>query len=366
MEQAVLRVRAAVESASAGLVDRREVVELLALAAVARQHVLVLGPPGTAKSELVRRFAAALDARRFEYLLGRFTEPSEIFGPVDLIRLRAGEVVTRTQGMLPSAEIAFLDEVFLGSTAILNTLLGVLNERRYRRGHETVEVPLRLCVGASNDRPETPELAAFGDRFALTAFVEPVDDTLLEDLLESAYALPEVSPQASIADLDVLARAARSVDLGPVRTPYAECIRVLRREGLYLSDRRVVQGQRLLAAAAALAGRTTASVADLWPLVSILPDADGQRRAREVLRDRLDAADNPTLPTAAEAASAGRAARERRLLEVGSQLLEHPDTGEGWRLKLEGVAREIDSSFPEDALPPSIVGLRARIVEALG
>ena len=111
-------VRQAIRVASEGLVERGPLVELVALAAVAREHVLVVGPPGTAKSEAVRRISAVLGGTYFEYLIGKFTEPSEIFGPVDLRKLREGVVETETRGMLPEADIAFLDEVFSGSTAI--------------------------------------------------------------------------------------------------------------------------------------------------------------------------------------------------------------------------------------------------------
>ena len=159
------RVRAAIHQASAGLVERDVLAELIALSAVAGEHLLVIGPPGTGKSEVVRRVTRAVGGRYFEYLLGRFTEPSEIFGPVDLRKLKDGVVETETRNMLPEAEIAFLDEVFLGSTAILNTLLAVLNERVFRRGHTVHACPLRVCVGASNALPEDETLAAFADRF---------------------------------------------------------------------------------------------------------------------------------------------------------------------------------------------------------
>src|SRR5213596_301748 len=119
--QAAVRLRTAVAAASRGLIDRESLVELVALSAVAKEHLLVIGPTGTAKSIAVRRIAQAAGGRYFEYLLGRFTEPNEIFGPVDLRKLREGVVETETTGMLPEAELAFLDEIFLGSTAILNT-----------------------------------------------------------------------------------------------------------------------------------------------------------------------------------------------------------------------------------------------------
>src|SRR4051812_12226158 len=159
LQSAAGRLRAAISQAAHGLVEREALVEMIALAAVAGEHLLVIGPPGTAKSEAVRRVARALGGEMFEYLLGRFTEPSEIFGPIDLRRLKEGVVETQTAGMLPEAEIAFLDEIFLGSTAILNTLLSLLNERTFRRGATRVRVPLRVCVGASNGLPEDEALA---------------------------------------------------------------------------------------------------------------------------------------------------------------------------------------------------------------
>ncbi|MFT4622573.1 MAG: MoxR-like ATPase [Myxococcota bacterium] len=101
---AAVRIRTALAAAAQGLVDRDDLLQLIALAAVAGEHVLVIGPPGTAKSEAVRRTAAAFSGRYYEYLLGRFTEPGELFGPVDLRKLRDGVLETRTEGMLPEAE----------------------------------------------------------------------------------------------------------------------------------------------------------------------------------------------------------------------------------------------------------------------
>src|SRR5262245_44439467 len=197
VDAARLAVCRALADAQRGLVEREALLETILLAAVAGEHVLVIGPPGTAKSEAVRRVARAAGGRYFEYLLGRFTEPSEIFGPIDLRRLREGVVHTETAGMLPEAEFAFLDEVFRGSTAILNTLLGILNERVFRRGHTTQACPLRVCVGASNDLPDDPSLQAFADRFLLRVFVEPIPDPRLEELLDGGWTL---SAQASVGE----------------------------------------------------------------------------------------------------------------------------------------------------------------------
>src|SRR5687768_2189739 len=256
LTDAAAALRVALSGATRGLVEREALAELIALAAVAGEHVLVIGPPGTAKSEAVRRIARAVDARLFEYLLGRFTEPSEIFGPIDLRRLKEGFVETETSGMLPEAELAFLDEVFRGSTAILNTLLGILNERVFRRGHTILQVPLRLCVGASNELPDDPSLAAFADRFLVHCFVDPVEDPLLEELLAEGWrGGAGGEPIADIHTLDRLARRSRGVAMEGVRPHLAAAIRALRQHGLQMSDRRVVQAQRLVAAAAVLAGR---------------------------------------------------------------------------------------------------------------
>lgn len=348
-------------------------VELVALSAVAGEHLLVIGPPGTAKSEAVRRTARALGGGYFEYLLGRFTEPSEIFGPVDLRRLREGVVETETAGMLPEAEVAFLDEVFLGSTAILNTLLGVLNERVFRRGHTRLKCPLRVCVGASNALPEEEALAAFADRFLARIFVEPVPDPRLEELLAGGASLwSEAEARvASLEDLDVLSRTAREADLGPVRPLLAHGLRLLRSAGIGLSDRRAVKVQRLVAAAAVLAGRAVPSAADVWPLVYAVPTQEGQALARDVLRELLAPSENPALAAAALEASAGPLARAQRIAQAGRTVLaERPRDGApeplaAWRLKLEGVAREMDAGFAPEALPADLQALRTELRAAL-
>src|SRR5882757_10740187 len=131
-------------------VGRDEVVDLIVLALVAGEHLFLHGPPGTAKSALIRQFATAVRGRYFEYLLTRFSEPNEVFGPIDLVKLREGTVATVTEGMLPEAEFVFLDELFNANSAILNNLLTVLNERLYRRGMESRRLPLLSLFSASN------------------------------------------------------------------------------------------------------------------------------------------------------------------------------------------------------------------------
>jgi MoxR-like ATPase len=373
LTDAAVSFRKALADAAHGLVEREALVELVALSAIAGEHALVVGPPGTAKSEAVRRVAATLGARYFEYLLSRFTEPSEIFGPVDLRRLREGVVETETAGMLPEAEVAFLDEVFLGSTAILNTLLAILNERVFRRGSTVKRCPLRICVGASNTLPEDEALAAFADRFLVRIFLEPLADPQLEQLLEGGRALIKNRPHAEVdlSQLDILADAASNADLVPVRPRLAHAVRQLRSAGINLSDRRVVKLQSLIAAAAVLSGRTTPSEADLWPIVFAVPTAAGQRTARDVLRDLLASAENTALPVAAAEASLGPLARATLIARTGREVLaDAPTNGDAgarqaWRLRLEGVAREIDAGFASEAMPTELRDVRAQIVAAL-
>lgn len=374
LTEAAGALRQALSGATRGLVEREALAEMIALAAVAGEHVLVIGPPGTAKSEAVRRIARAVDANIFEYLLGRFTEPSEIFGPIDLRRLKEGKVETETSGMLPEADFAFLDEVFKGSTAILNTLLGILNERVFRRGHSVVRCPLRVCVGASNALPEDESLAAFSDRFLVRVFVDPVPDPRLEELLEAGWNLDHqengsVFHPATLADLDALTAAARRADLSRVRPHLAHAIRLLRGAGIVLSDRRAVRVQGLVAAAAALAGRSRATDADLWPLVLAVPTREQQSLARECLNEVLAQTENTTLPAAAEEASLGPLARATRIAAAGREVLrERPRDAEeleDWLLRLEGIAREIDAGFAPETMPAELIDVRGRIVQAL-
>jgi MoxR-like ATPase len=368
LERLASSIRLVADRASRGLVDRRTLVESTLLAAVAQEHVLVVGPPGTAKSQAVRQIAEAVGDRYFEYLISKFTEPSEIFGAVDLAELRAGRVVVDTTDMLPEAQLAFLDEVFLGSSAILNTLLGILNERVYRRGHTIRSCPLRICVGASNAVPTDPTLAAFADRFLVRVFVERVADPFLDDLLTAGW---DVSRPPAPADLehtggllDVAAAFVDTVDLSLARPALAQAVRLLRRHGIELSDRRIVRAQRLVAAAAVLDGRDAASPADLWPIVRVIPTAEDQQRGEEILHELLSDTRNRVATAAAEDASHGVAARAARLVEAAREALAAP-ADEQRRLRLEGVAREIDAGFDLETLPDDLRNIRTQVVAEL-
>lgn len=251
-------------------IGREEVVDLIALAIVAGEHLFLYGPPGTAKSALIRDFALAIDARYFEYLLTRFSEPNEIFGPIDLMKLREGTVATVTTGMLPEAEFVFLDELFNANSAILNNLLTVLNERVYRRGAETTRLPMLSLFSASNHLPEDDALSALFDRFLLRCRVESLPRDAMPRLLKAGWALESrnggylASNSVNADHLRELSKRIFDVDLSPIDELYAETAFKLRDLGIALSDRRAVKVQKLVAASAVLCGRTTAAGSDLW------------------------------------------------------------------------------------------------------
>src|ERR1700722_13091889 len=165
-----------------------EVIRLLLIATIAGEHAVLIGPPGTAKSALLRTFSRLLSAKYFEYLLTRFTEPNEIFGPVDIAAFREGRYQRRTEGMLPQAEIVFLDEVFKSNSAILNALLTLLNERTFTSCGQVLKCPILSCFGASNEIPTDETLTAIFDRFLLRIRNENLDAYHFQDLLQRGIA----------------------------------------------------------------------------------------------------------------------------------------------------------------------------------
>ncbi len=250
-------------------VGRDEVVDLIVLASVAGEHLFLHGPPGTAKSAIIRQFAEAVRGEYFEYLLTRFSEPNEIFGPIDLARLREGTVATVTKGMLPEARFVFLDELFNANSAILNNLLSVLNERVYRRGAETHRLPLLSLFAASNHVPEDDALRALFDRFLLRCHVDQLPRDSMPRLLAAGWELEgSERPETSITaeDLRQLGGLVREVNLGEITSAYADLIFKIRDLGIALSDRRAVKLLKLVAASSILCGRKTAAISDLWIL----------------------------------------------------------------------------------------------------
>jgi MoxR-like ATPase len=259
--------REVVEPIKRRFVGRDEIVDLIVLAVTAGEHLFLHGPPGTAKSALIRQFAAAVRGNYFEYLLTRFSEPNEVFGPIDLARLREGTVATVTTRMLPEGEFVFLDELFNANSAILNNLLTVLNERVYRRGAEVHQLPLLSLFAASNHLPEDEALKALFDRFLLRCHVENLKREDMPRLLVAGWELEQAGPlesTVSAADLRALSRQVYRTELGAIAERYAEVVGKVRDLGVALSDRRAVKVLKLVASSAIICGRSAARVSDFW------------------------------------------------------------------------------------------------------
>jgi len=172
-------------------IGKQPLIDLMCVAAVGQEPLLLVGPPGTAKSDLVLKFKDALgisDEDYFEYMLTRFTEPSEIIGPIDINQLRDGRYIRREQGKLPTARLAFLDEIFKSNSAILNILLTIINEKKFYQDGEPVPVRLRVLFAATNEVPEHGELGALKDRFVLKAESLSVQDEHFEELIDAGLA----------------------------------------------------------------------------------------------------------------------------------------------------------------------------------
>ncbi|GIL82284.1 hypothetical protein Vretimale_7249 [Volvox reticuliferus] len=180
------RVVASIQKLAKGLLERDVEVRLLLLAALCCEHLLLLGPPGTAKSELSARLSSLCGGTYFERLLTRFSVPEELFGPLSMKGLENDLYVRQINGYLPTAEVAFVDEIFKANSAILNALLTLLNERLFDNGNQRLHAPLLCLVGASNEMPESEELDALYDRFLIRRTVSQVSNNQLYKLARLA------------------------------------------------------------------------------------------------------------------------------------------------------------------------------------
>jgi MoxR-like ATPase len=302
-------------------VGKDEIIDLLGLCLVGGENLFILGPPGTAKTALVHDLATRLEGRSFDYLLTRFTEPNELFGPFDLRKLREGELLTNTEGMLPEASLVFLDELLNANSAILNSLLLALNERLFRRGKESRRLKALMFVGASNHLPEDDALKALFDRFLLRVRSDNVAPEQLLAVLDAGWKLQRADAPlpATIRfdEVEALQRLLPLVDLSPLRGTYAELVQRIRHAGVSISDRRAVKIQRLLAASALLCGRMAARISDLWVLKHIW-DTEEQR---EVLQSLVGAS----------------------LSREDAQSGDHPRARAGEEADPEGLARDLDA-----------------------
>src|SRR5579885_3148653 len=194
--------------------ERAELIDGALAALLSRSHVLLIGPPGTAKSMLAEELCTRIEgARYFQWLLTRFSTPEELFGAVSLKGLEQDDYRRVTTHKLPEAHIAFLDEIFKANSSILNALLTLVNERIYHNGRARVTVPLITMFGASNELPDEEELTALFDRFMLRFTVDYIGEEFrFLKMLEGQSAAERTT--LTLTELDEL-RAA----LGRVRVP---------------------------------------------------------------------------------------------------------------------------------------------------
>jgi MoxR-like ATPase len=285
-------VNTVLEPLKSMFVGKDEIIDLLGICLTAGENLFLLGPPGTAKSALVQGLARQFGGTMFDYLLTRFTEPNELFGPFDIRRLREGDLVTNTEGMLPEANLVFLDELLNANSAILNSLLMVLNERVFRRGRETRDLPTLMFVGASNRLPEDESLNALFDRFLLRVNCLNVEVEQLHDVLVAGWKLEQTieSPDnpISVDEINQLQAGVLEIDLSSLQQKYVNLVQRIRHTGIKISDRRAVKLQRVIAASALMCGRDHVLSSDLWVLRYIWETAEQQELLASIVNEAID------------------------------------------------------------------------------
>ena len=290
------RLRRLRDALTKGLVERDVAVRLALLAALAGEHLLLVGPPGTAKSLVAHRLRHAFrDATYFERLLTRFSVPDELFGPLSIKGLEEDRYERLTKFYLPTASIAFLDEIFKANSAILNALLTLLNEREFDNGTRRQDTPLVVVVGVSNELPEAEELDALFDRFLLRLRVDPVSKDAFPDLLKTrGDAAPIVPEDLWLTENDLDAARKEAEDI-PVPDDMTGLLCDLREwcsaEEMPVSDRRWRKVVKRLQTSAWTCGRDTVSIWDCWLLQHCLWNkAEGREKIHEWYASRVGAA----------------------------------------------------------------------------
>ena len=290
-----------------GIYEKETEISLSLLAALAGESVILLGPPGVAKSMVARQLKCAFrGARNFEYLMSRFSTPDEIFGPVSIQKLKTSDTYERAvEGYLPTADVVFLDEIWKAGPAIQNTLLTVINEKLFRNGIREIKLPLKLLVAASNELPAKGEgLEALWDRFVIRIESRPIrqEKNFREMLLgvkseAGGQGLEaEESAQSNAITAEEYAEWSKAIDCIGVKEEVFDAISAIRkslravnvdeaaeRRHVYVSDRRWKNIMRLLRTSAFMQDRDEVAVCDLLPIYHCLWQEPEERDAIRAL-----------------------------------------------------------------------------------
>ena len=321
----VARLQALETETNGIFIEREELTHQMLVTLVAGANLVAYGPPGTAKSALIERLAACVSTQvngpglqYFYMMLMRTTHPSELFGPVSVEGLKRDQFRYITAGSLLEAEIAFLDEVYKGGSAILNGTLTILNERKFKMGGTLLQVPLLAVFAAANERPQEPDLAAFDDRFLLRVDVAYLSEAGFQELLRRPSLEQTPPPQTTVAKAEVLTlqALARRIPVPPaVQATLLKLWKKLGTEGIILSDRRWRQCLRLLQAEALLGGRGVVANDDLVILRDALcPSPEKRGKVGQIVGHLA----NPTGAKAKDLFDQARSVRDATLAAKGT------------------------------------------------
>ncbi|MEM2512720.1 MAG: AAA family ATPase [Candidatus Bathyarchaeia archaeon] len=284
-------VRSLENELARGFVGREEEARVAVLALLTKQHAVFIGPPGTAKSALIHRLSQLVQCRYFYYLLSKYTVPDELIGVIDPIQYKNGKFVRNTQGKLPQAELAFIDEVFKGSSETLNCLLNVMNERIFVDSDGSVyKCSLHSLFGASNETPYDDELAAFYDRFLIRHFVKPIDATRLEEaIIHNITNLnTNVKPICTLQEISKIydeVSQYMAQNAGAIAKAASQLVIILRQHGISISDRTATSQQHLsrLIATYACVYQTDLKKSALAVSKYILPNEEASENYKKAL-----------------------------------------------------------------------------------
>lgn len=257
IKEDIIRIKSEFESV---FKERSDEINCSMLALLSGEHALFLGPPGTAKSMLSKAICETVDGRFFYYLLTRFTTPEELFGPLSLKALQQDDFRRNIDGYLPTAHIAFLDEIFKSNSSILNSVLTILNERRFHNGRVVMDVPLLSVFAASNELPEENEsLEALYDRFLFRCSLEYVqDDENFKELIFSHKDTFKPCARLTLSDIAKVMEATREIKIDEdVEKIILGTRRELGTRNIFLSDRRWKKIVKVLKVASATIGRAS-------------------------------------------------------------------------------------------------------------